>query len=256
MSFEIDASFAALRAKMESAYGFGLSPDRNAIDETIGSALVLTSAIFQGTQEEFHFYKSASQKVSPATDTLQSLQKVVDAAALRVGALERRAEEVRVHFLSKTPLERTGFLTSQTYHDIVNQANADAWKIADVAQRIKNLLFRRAPDSSLNPFQDIAAFAAHRKAVSQLYNQAADIGSRQAKAMTDLTPEMLYASDTIIAKVQSALDKYRLYLGSFSLGAAIIAAGEYGLNPGAKAVTYCLGTLIAASPWFFSSSNR
>ena len=152
-------------------------------------------------------------------------------------------------------MKRVEYLSSQTYADIAEQANKDAETLGTVIKQIQTLLFQRVKGEKANPFKDLATFALHRKAVSDLYNRAVALNNTQVKAIQTMTQESLYASDTVASRVSRAVRRY-LTLVSVPVGVAIAAAGHFGVPAAGvdnafKAAAYFAGAMTAASPVLF-----
>jgi len=252
---EISATFMKLQADLEKAYGLGVFPNKEKIEGIIDEALVLTGSSAAVTQEECDFYKSASKKVAPTSQHFSELADAVDAIVAVVFGLEQAVKGMQGEFLSKSDAERMEYLTSASYSQFAEQANDDTRTIAEIAQRVKDLLFKPRQGFRANPYKDLATFAEHRKSVTELYNRVANLSQRHAAAVSSITPEALYASDTLASKVKRAVSKHP-YAFSIPLGAAIAAGGAYGLpalgvREAFTAITHALGLLTAAAPWIF-----
>ena len=248
----VDSSFSSLRSNLEKAYGFGFRPDTPKIAAVIDEALNLTSVAPDLTKEEHEFYRSASKRVSPSVETLASLSDVVEASSVLASNAEKMSQDVRKQFLLKSQTQRSDYLNSDAYLVMVEQAHSDGEMIEETAHKIKDLLFRPEKGSKTNPFKEITSFAEHRQAVSEVYEKAAEIGSRHAAALGAMTPEGLFASVPTGSKVTRAIAKHP-YCLSVPIGAGLIAAAAFKLNdPVHKAIGYGLGTLASLTPWIFS----
>jgi|GEM_PF-6937732 len=240
--------FMVLKSELDQAYGFGFKPDQDKIAEIVDEALQLTSISDDVTQEEYDFYRSLSKKVSPTLEGLEELRDKIEAVKAAVIHLENISKKIPKQFHSQSNWDRAQYLAGNEYAAVVKAAAEDSAKIIEIAQGIQDLLFRGEIGSKTSPFKDFATFTQHRKAVSQLYNTVAHLGNRHTKAMQAITADALYSSDPQLLKVSRAA-----YLLSISAGAAIAAAGFYGLAPSLSAITYGLGTFIAAVPLIYNS---
>jgi len=225
---EIRDRFSELKTELEKEYGFGFSPNRDKMAKIIDSALELTTDSPEVSQEEYDFYKSASVKVVASEGGFNELNDTVDAIATVMDVFELTEKEIQAQFLAKNDFQRAEYLTSDAYHSIVRQANEDTVTIGETAKKIQDLLFKAEKDAKTNPFKDLATFAEHRQAVSELYNKVADLGNRQASAVAALSAESLYASDSFGKKVKRSLSAHKCALSL--AGAAIAAGSAYGVS--------------------------
>ncbi len=245
--------FAVLKSELDQAYGYGFQPDQAKIAEIVDEALQLTSISKDVTQEECDFYRSLSKKVSPTLEGFEEVRDKVEAVKAAVIHLEETSKAIRKRFLSLTSAEQQKFVFSKEYAEISRTADEDSRNIGRIVEQIQDLLFKRETASKKSPFKDLATFAQHRKAVSQLYNTAGNLGNRHTKAMQEITIKALYASDPRRLNITKAA-----YLLSIPAGLAIAAAGyygaaAYGIDPSWSAITYGIGTLIAAVPLIYNN---
>lgn len=247
--------FMVLKSELDHAYGFGFKPDQGKIAEIVDEALQLTSISDDVTQEEYDFYQSLSKKVSPTTEGLEDLREKIEAVKAAVIHFEETSKDMGKQFLSKNASQQWDYLASYNYSEIVRTANEDSTKIREIAEQIQDLLFKLETGSKANPFKDFASFAQHRKTVSELYNTVASLGNRHAKAMQEITSDTLYGKVTLRSKVTRVVSNYPHFF-SIPAGFAIAAAGEFGIQAPFSAITYGLGTFIAAVPWIYNNLKK
>jgi hypothetical protein len=185
-------SFVQLREDLNKAYGLGLFPEKDKINTILEAATLLTAATPALTIEEYGFYKSASAKVTPGSDTLESLKEIVNIAAESALNLEQSAEEARRQFQTKTSKERAEYLKSGAYKGFERRVRNELHGIQFVAEKIQKLLFTPVK-GAINPFNEPAIFAQHREAAKDLIGRASELANILETTLEKLTPDSLSA---------------------------------------------------------------